>query len=105
MAASLILAASSHFVLTASSQKILDEQIPPERRRHIDRFSMESEDLSNEHEKENSTPSFLLSHLGSRITIHLLHERSTLQMMELSLKIPRMRYDMDEDARYFHGIQ
>ena len=26
-------------------------------------------------------------------------------MMEFSLKIPRMRYDMDEDARYFHGIQ
>lgn len=66
MTASLILAAASHFVLTASSQKMLDERIPPERRRHIDRWSNESEDLSNEQGKENSTPK--LSPITPRFT-------------------------------------
>ena len=44
VAASLILAATSHFVASASSQKSLDDNVPPERRRHNDRLSsIESE--------------------------------------------------------------
>jgi hypothetical protein len=39
VAASLILAATSHFVLTASTQKTLDSNVPPKKRRHNDRWS------------------------------------------------------------------
>lgn len=37
--ASIILAVSSHVVLTASTQKVLDENVPPNRRLHTDRWS------------------------------------------------------------------
>lgn len=51
VAASLILAASSHFVLTASSQKLLDDYIPSERRRHNDRWSsVESAEVAGKNE-------------------------------------------------------
>ena len=42
VAASLILAASSHFVVTASMQKTLDEHAPIERRLFTDRWSKDS---------------------------------------------------------------
>ena len=47
--ASLLLAILSHFVLTASSQKILDENMPVERRRQNDRWSsLRHEEVSAE---------------------------------------------------------
>lgn len=49
VAASLILAATSHFVLTASTQKTLDSNVPPEKRRHNDRWSsLESTEVAAE---------------------------------------------------------
>ena len=69
LAASLILGFCSHFVLTASTQKSLGSNIPPERRRHNDRWSsMESAEVINGVDDTNKAKSPKISPIPPRFT-------------------------------------
>lgn len=69
VAASLILAASSHFVLTASTQKTLDSNVPPEKRRHNDRWSsLESAEVKEESGKPQQSKKPTISPIPPRFT-------------------------------------
>lgn len=67
VAASLILASASHFVLTASSQKSLDAKTLPEQRRHTDRWSS-MEEVTNRTDEASKTKSPVIAPIPPRFT-------------------------------------